>query len=100
MTGLIKSLANNSKDPNFLLAIQNADKRKANSSADFITLFIEEYRKLEANRPLATLFAAASGSKIDIKSTDNEVESYIRSEAKGAFDRTFTSLRTRIDQFG
>src|SRR5258705_7886396 len=64
MTGLIRSLANNSKDPNFLLALQNADKRKANSSADFITLFIEEYRKLEANRPLATLFAGAAGGKI------------------------------------
>jgi len=63
MTGLLKSLANNSKDPNFLLALQNADKRKANSSADFITLFIEEYRKLEANRPLATLFSAGSGSR-------------------------------------
>src|SRR5207247_5640638 len=57
MTGLIRALANNSKDPNFLLAIQNADKRKANSGDDFITLFIQEYRKLEANRPLASLFA-------------------------------------------
>jgi SecD/SecF fusion protein len=100
MTGLLKSLANNSKDPNFLLALQNADKRKANSSADFITLFIEEYRKLEANRPLATLFSASSGSKIDVKSSDNQVEAYIRDEAKGAFERTARVLRTRIDQFG
>ena len=100
MTGLLKSLANNSKDPNFLLAIQNADKRKANSSADFITLFIEEYRKLEKDRPLASLFAGASANKIDIKSSDNQVETYIRREAKDAFDRTFRVLRTRIDQFG
>ena len=57
MTGLLKSLSNNSKDPNFLKAIENADKRKANSDADFITLFMEEYRKLEANRPLASLFS-------------------------------------------
>ena len=71
MTGLLKSLANNSKDPNFLAGIQNAEKRKANSDADFITLFIEEYRKLEATRPLAALFAPASAEKIDIKSTDN-----------------------------
>src|SRR6266496_5216673 len=42
MSGLLKSLANNSKDPNFLSAIQNADKRKANSNADFVTLFIDE----------------------------------------------------------
>jgi SecD/SecF fusion protein len=100
MTGLLKSLANNSKDPNFLTAIQNANNRKANSSADFITLFIEEYRKLEKDRPLASLFAGGSSNKIDIKSSDSKVESYIRTEAKDAFDRTFRVLRTRIDQFG
>ena len=100
MTGLLRSLANNSKDPTFLSAIQNADKRKANSGDDFITLFISEYRALEKTRPLASLFAGASSNKIDINSSDNKVESYIRSEAKDAFDRTFRVLQTRIDQFG
>lgn len=100
MTGLIKSLANNSKDPNFLQAIANADKRKANSSADFITLFIEEYRKLEPNRALATLFATASGNRIDLKASDDDVKTYIRKEASDAFDRTLRVLTTRIDQFG
>jgi SecD/SecF fusion protein len=100
MTGLLKSLANNTKDPNFLQGIANADKRKANSSADFITLFIEEYRKLETTRPLATLFATASGNRIDLKASDGEVETYIRKEASDAFERTLRVLTTRIDQFG
>ena len=100
MNGLLTSLSNKSKDPNFLQALQNADKRKANSSADFITLFIEEYRKLESTRPLATLFSAASGGKVDTKSSDNQVETYIRKEAQDAFERTSRVLRTRIDQFG
>ncbi|MEO7393621.1 MAG: protein translocase subunit SecD, partial [Chitinophagaceae bacterium] len=100
MTGLLNSLSNNSKDPNFLAAITNADKRKANSDADFITLFIQEYRKLEKDRPLASLFSGASSNKIDIKSSDKDVESYIRTESLSAFDNTFRILRTRIDQFG
>ncbi|MBL0232455.1 MAG: protein translocase subunit SecDF [Chitinophagaceae bacterium] len=100
MTGLLRSLANNSKDPNFNKALVNAEGRKANSGSDFITLFIEEYRKLEATRPMASLFAGAAGNKIDINSSDAKVESYIREEARGAFDRTFRVLRTRIDQFG
>jgi SecD/SecF fusion protein len=98
--GLLRSLSNNSKDPNFNLALENADKRKANSGADFISLFLEEYRKLEKDRPLASLFAGASNGKIDVKSSDGTVESYIRSEARDAFDRTFRVLNTRIDQFG
>ena len=100
MTGLLKSLSNNSKDPNFLAAIVNADKRKANSDADFITLFIEEYRKLEKDRPLASLFAGASNNRIDVKSSDSKVQSYIREQSLSAFDNTFRILRTRIDQFG
>ncbi len=100
MSGLLKSLSNNSKDPNFLSALQNADKRKANSDANFITLFIEEYRKLEPTRPLASLFTSASAEKITVKSTDSEVESYIRNEAGTAFETTFDRLQNRIDQFG
>lgn len=100
MSGLLRSLANNTTDPNFLSSLQNADKRKANSDADFITLFIQEYRKLEPSRPLATLFSGASGNQINIKSTDLDVEVYIREQARAAFDLTFDRLSTRIDQFG
>lgn len=100
MTGLLKSLANNSKDPNFQKALVNADNRKANSDADFITLFIEEYRKLEPTRPLAALFAAASAGKVDIKSSDDAVKKYIRSQASEAFETTYDRLTKRIDQFG
>ena len=100
MTGLLRSLANNSKDPNFLSALKNAEGRKANSGADYITLFIEEYRKLETVRPLASLFSGAASGKIDINSSDGKVISYIRGEALDAFDRTERVLRTRIDQFG
>ena len=100
MSGLLKSLSNNSRDPNFLAAILNADKRKANSDANFITLFIEEYRKLEPTRPLASLFAAASADRISIKSSDSQVEAYIREESGTAFETTFDRLQNRIDQFG
>ncbi len=100
MNGLLKSLANKSTDPNFLAALQNADSRKANSDDNFITLFIEEYRKLEPNRPLAVLFSAASGGKIDVKDADSKVTQYIRDQAGEAFNTTFDRLSKRIDQFG
>src|SRR6476469_7927287 len=41
LSGLLRSMANNSKDPTFLRALDNANKRKANSNADFVTLFAE-----------------------------------------------------------
>ncbi|HVF80880.1 MAG TPA: hypothetical protein VM884_03060, partial [Flavisolibacter sp.] len=100
LAGLLRSMANNSKDPNFLKALENAENRKANSSADYVSLFVEEYKKLSANGPLAPLFSAASAGKITPKDGDDKVVGFIREESNGAFDRTFRVLQTRIDQFG
>ncbi len=100
LSGLLRSMANNSKDANFNKALQNATERKANSDADFISLFREEYKKLNPNGRLASLFATANQDRIKITDTDDKVISEIRREANDAFDRTFRVLRTRIDQFG
>ncbi|HYO22240.1 MAG TPA: protein translocase subunit SecDF [Flavisolibacter sp.] len=101
LAGLLRSMANNSKDPNFLKALASAEQRKANSSADYVTLFVEEYKKFAGNNAaLAPLFAAASGGKISPRDNDQKVIGEIRKEAGEAFDRTFQVLQTRIDQFG
>ena len=100
LSGLLRSMANNSKDPNFNKALENATKRKANSDADYITLFREEYKKLSPNGRLASIFATANQDQIKITDTDDKVISEIRKEANAAFDRTFRVMRTRIDQFG
>jgi len=100
MTGLLISLSNNSKDPNFLQAIANAEKRKANSDADFITLFVQEYRKLEQTRPLASLFTAKSDGVVSLDDSDGKVEDYLHDQANTAFENTNRVLTTRIDKFG
>lgn len=100
MTGLLKSLANNSKDPNFLTAIDNANKRKANTDQNFITLFVEEYAKLNPSRTLASIFAPGSADKITINSSDAAVKSYLTTKSGEAFSTTFDRLSKRIDQFG
>lgn len=100
LSGLLRSMANNSKDANFQKALEGANARKANSSADYVTLFVEEYKKASNNAPLAPLFAAASAGKISPKDADDKVIGVIREEANAAFERTFRVLQTRIDQFG
>jgi len=99
LSGLIRSMANNSKDPNFLKAIESANARKANSGADYISLFVEEYKKLNPNGRLAALFAVNNG-KIKVTDSDKTVEAEMRKAAYDAFDNTYRVLRTRIDQFG
>ena len=100
LSGLLRSMANNSKDPKFNQALVNATKRKANSDADYVTLFRDEYKKLNPDGRLASIFATANQDQIKITDTDDKVVSQIREEANAAFDRTFRVMRTRIDQFG
>ena len=100
LDGLVRSLSNNKEDINLNKAIASALQQQANSDADFISLFATEYKKLNPNGKLASLFAGASQSKIKVTDDDNQVVQKIRSEANDAVERTFKVLRTRIDKFG
>ncbi len=100
LDGLVKSLSGYSKDPLFNKALDQANRRKANSGADYITLFADEYKSVNPNGRLASLFAPGSGKRISYESSDAQVIDYIRGEAKGAIRNTFNILRTRIDKFG
>jgi SecD/SecF fusion protein len=100
MTGLLKTLANNSKDPNFQKALSNAEKRKANSDANFVNLFADEYQTLAGPNKLSGLFFAANSRDIKIGDSDNKVKSFLNTQAQSAFDNTLRVLNTRIDQFG
>jgi len=100
LDGLIKSLANYSKDPVFNKALGVAVARKANSGADLITLFREEYKKLNPSGNLAPFFATRSNGKVKFDASDDAVTNYLKEQATAAFNNTFRILRTRIDRFG
>jgi SecD/SecF fusion protein len=100
LDGLIKSLANYTKDANFNKALDNAVARKANSGANLITLFEEEFKKINPTGKLAPFFAARSNGKVKFDATDNAVNEYLTAQATAAFNNTYRILRTRIDRFG
>ncbi|MET0635042.1 MAG: protein translocase subunit SecDF [Chitinophagaceae bacterium] len=100
MTGLVKALANNSKDPQFLQAIEKANLRKANSDANFIRLFADEYQKIAGPNKLSGLFAANNKGLIKPGDSDASVIRVLEGQSVLAFDNTFKVLTTRIDQFG
>lgn len=97
---LIRAMANDSQDPTFDQAMKNAKEAQKNAQADLVTLFGQEFQKLDANASLAAIFASADQSDISFQSSNDEVLTVIKKEADDAVDRTFQILRTRIDQFG
>jgi len=100
LDGLLKSLANYTKDPVFNKALQQAVARKANGGADLITLFREEFSKINPTGKLAPFFASRSNGKVKFDANDDAVTAYLREQATSAFNNTYRILRTRIDRFG
>ena len=99
LEGMLKSLSNNAKNPVLLKALETATQRKANSDADYITLFSAAFKEQNPTGRLASLFAGA-GKNININDSDNDVLTKIRAAADGAVANTFNVLQKRIDQFG
>ena len=99
LEGLIKSLSNNSRDPQLLLAIQNATAQKVNSEDNYIDLFSNAYIKQNGGGKLNTLFAGPN-KEIKIGESDNSVTSKIKTIANGAIKQTYKILVKRIDKFG
>lgn len=99
---LIKSLANNSKDPTFLQALENADLAKSNSQSDYVTLFADAYQSLAEGKKLSKIFAINPSlrSEINAESTDGEVVAVLREKADETVALTYDMLKERIDKLG
>ncbi len=97
---LVRSMSNNAKDLVLNQAIADANKLKANSQEDFVTLFGQAYATANKDAKLAYLFTKPSEKEITLNSTNDQVLAKIRKEAKDAIKRTYNVLLTRIDKFG
>ncbi|MDO6431200.1 protein translocase subunit SecDF [Flavitalea sp. BT771] len=100
LDGLIKGLANNSRDPQLLKALDLANKRKVSSSSNLIDLFAQSYKELNPNGKLAPLFANANRNKLKFEAADDDVITYLHGMASAAMKQTYKVLQTRIDKFG
>jgi SecD/SecF fusion protein len=100
LDGLIKGLANNPKDPQLLKAIAEAQRRKVNSDADFITLFSQSFNDVNQGTRLAPLFANSTKNKLKMDASDNAVTTWLREQARAAMQQTYQVLTKRIDKFG
>ena len=89
LTGLIRSMSNNSRDPQFLKALDEANKQKANSDADFISIFYNQFKSIAGDGKMAGIFSAANADQIPSNASDTKVLEVIRKEAGQAINRTY-----------
>jgi SecD/SecF fusion protein len=98
---LVKTLSGNNPDVVFNQALTNASIDAKTSQTDYITLFVNEYEKLNPNGKLAAIFSTKDNqAHLKFNATNSEVETYLKEEAAAAVKQSYTVLNTRIDQFG
>lgn len=97
---VLRSLADNNPDVNFNQALANASANQADND-DFLAIFLDEYKKIDPNIQLASIFSTYKlKDKIPPTASNSDVVKVLNDEMSSAVDNTFNVLRTRIDRFG
>ena len=98
---IIRGLSVDPQDPAFAAAIQKAREAQKTSQDNFVDLFYTALKDANPNVKLATYFASSSTQgRVSLSDDDDTVLKLLKDEVQGAIDRSFTILKTRIDQFG
>ncbi len=100
---LIRSLANDSKDPTFQNALETAAQKLKNAQSDYVTLFADTYRELAGSeKKMAPLFAsnASLREEINFETSNSDVVRILREKADETVDLTYKRLKERIDELG
>jgi SecD/SecF fusion protein len=100
---ILKGLSENSKDPVFNKALNDADILQKESDDTYVESFFIAFEEISSDTPLASpdIFANRSLSdEINFEMSDAEVKPIIRRKIDESIVSAFEVLRKRIDKFG
>lgn len=98
---IIRGLSNNSNDPTFVEALKNAQIAQKTSTKDFVTIFGDEYKKINPNAKLAINFQTIElKGKINFDTSNEDVLKFLGERIEDAIATSENTLRSRIDKFG
>lgn len=96
---LLKNISGDYDEPLFLQALENAEK--STSQGDFVDKFVAEYRSLNPEGKLTTIFSNGTlREDISARTTDDEVLKILKEKYNSASEAAINVLRSRIDRFG
>lgn len=100
---ILKGLANNTKDPVFNTALENASEVQKNSQNTFLEDFFIEFDKIKGDTKLASpdiFYTKDLDGEINGSMTDDEVKAIISTKIDESVVSAFEVLRKRIDGLG
>ena len=100
---ILKGLANNTKNPVFNKALDDASEIQKNSQNTYLEDFFEAFDKIKGETKLASpdiFYTKALDGEIDGSMTDDDVKKVIQTKIDESIVSAFEVLRKRIDEFG
>ncbi|QQX77054.1 MULTISPECIES: protein translocase subunit SecDF [Aequorivita] len=100
---ILKGLANNTKDPAFNQALENAKELQKNSQDTYLESFFKAFEALPGENELASpdiFFNKNLEDVIEIGMTNEQVKPVIEQKIDESITSAFEVLRKRIDKFG
>ncbi|WP_081208973.1 protein translocase subunit SecDF [Salegentibacter sediminis] len=99
---ILHGLANNTNDPAFNRALNEADAAQKDSQEDYIDLFFEAFNNIPDARLASpdAFFNKSLSDEINAQMSNDEVEGIIRRKVDESITSAFEVLRKRIDKFG
>ncbi|MDO1499874.1 protein translocase subunit SecDF [Winogradskyella maritima] len=99
---ILKGLANNSKDPVFNQALEQASEDQKDSQDSYLESFFSAFDEIKGDTKLASpdIFANRSLEEIEFDMSDDEVKTIIERKVDESIVSAFEVLRSRIDGFG
>jgi len=98
---IVRGLSGNNQDPAFNAALQKAKEMEKANGTNFTAAFYKAFHDANPDRKMASLFTStANKDRVKLSDSDDAVMKFLDKEIKDAIDRSFTILKTRIDQFG
>lgn len=98
---VLENLADHKTDAAFVKSIKEAKIEEEKSQKDFVSLFVNAYKRNAPGHRLAEIFATQQlQGKLSPQSSDSEVQKVLREQVQSAIDNSFNVVRTRIDKFG
>jgi SecD/SecF fusion protein len=97
---LLKNYIRNERDLKFKKAFKASKEEYGNEGGDFIDIFIKKHNLLNPKTPLVSLFDISDIDELGMKSTDDEVKTFLSDKKASSMDGVEEIMNRRINQFG
>ncbi len=96
---LVRELAGEYADSTLTNVISQAEEQALENDSDFIEVMVDLFEQRDANARLSRYFRSDAGD-ITRRSTNAEIEQYLKNQRSSAVDRAMDIIRSRVDRYG